>query len=269
MLDNIGRCFSKILSGKYSEPKVYGDPLLTTHTRQKRKRGGLFLCPICMERYQNFLPFGLNGRRNARCPNCASLERHRFLYLYVRDVLRWTRRRLRILHIAPEECIRRCLSPLPQINYTDIDLFSANVKQKMNIIDLRFQNDHFDGIICSHVLEHVMDDHRALLELYRVIKVNGLALIMVPQDMSLKNTDEDEAVTNPKDRYLRFGHPYHVRTCGSDYADRFSEVGFEVTEIDSRSLTRQRRRLYRLNKCMIYSCKKVREGSSPATDKTA
>ncbi|MEE2933912.1 MAG: methyltransferase domain-containing protein [Pseudomonadota bacterium] len=160
------------------------------------------------------------------------------------------------------------MSTLPQINYTDIDLFSTNVKQKMNIIDLRFQNDHFDGIICSHVLEHVMDDHKALLELYRVIKVNGLALIMVPQDMSLKKTDENESITNPKDRYLRFGHPYHVRTCGSDYADRFTEVGFEVTQIDSRSLPRQRRRLYRLNKCIIYSCKKVREGSSPATDKT-
>ncbi len=256
MLENIGRCFPKILSGKYSEPKVYGDPLLTTDIRRKRRRGGLFLCPICMERYQNFLPFGLNGRRNARCPKCASLERHRFLYLYIRDVLRWTRKRLRILHIAPESCIRSYLSRLPQVNYTDIDLFSTDVKQNMNITDMRFQDDHFDGVICSHVLEHVMDDHKALSELYRIIRANGHVLIMVPQDMSLKKTDEDEAVTNPKDRYERFGHPYHVRTCGSDYADRFTGVGFEVTKIESKCLSRQRRRLYRLNKCTIYSCKK-------------
>ena len=123
--------------------------------------------------------------------------------------------------------------------------------------------------MCIRDSEHVMDDHKALSELYRVIKVNGLVLIMVPQDMSLANTDEDEAVTRPKDRYLRFGHPYHVRTCGSDYADRFTEAGFAVTQIDSRSLACQRRRLYRLNKCIIYSCKKVSEGSSPAEDRTA
>ena len=256
MLENIGRSFPKILSGRYSEPEIYGNPLLTTNIRQKRRSGGLFLCPICMGRYQNFLPFGLNGRRNACCPRCASLERHRFLYLYVRDVLRWTRRRLRILHIAPEACIRSCLSRLPQVNYTDIDLFGTDVKQNMNITDLRFQDDHFDGVICSHVLEHVMDDRKALSELHRIIKVNGHVLIMIPQNMDLKKTDEDDAVLSPKDRNARFGHPYHVRTCGSDYADRFAEVGFKVTKIESSRLSRQRRRLYRLNKCTIYSCKK-------------
>ena len=131
MLENIGRCFPKILTEKYSEAKIYGDPLLTANIKQKRRRGGLFLCPICMEKFQNFLPFGLNGRRNARCPKCASLKRHRFLYLYIRDVPRWTRRRLQILHIAPEKCIRNCLLHLPQIIYTDIDLFSPDVRQNM------------------------------------------------------------------------------------------------------------------------------------------
>jgi len=83
MLENIGRCFPKILTEKYSEAKVYGDPLLSANIKQKRRRGGLFLCPICMERFQQFLPFGLNGRRNARCPKCASLERHRSFYISI------------------------------------------------------------------------------------------------------------------------------------------------------------------------------------------
>ncbi len=39
-------------------------------------------CPICRVASDRFLPFGLNGRPNAQCPNCGSLERHRMLWLY-------------------------------------------------------------------------------------------------------------------------------------------------------------------------------------------
>ena len=256
MLNAIERCFPDIISGKYTESQVYGNPRIVSTVRRKSRKGGLFLCPICMKRHQTFLPFGLSGRRNARCPECGSLERHRFLYLYIRDVMRWTRKRLRILHIAPEPCIRKCLAPLPHIDYKDIDLFTPDVKQKMNITELTFPDKYFDGIICCHVLEHVVDDSGALLQLKRVLKKNGSALIMIPQDLELKITDEDFRIRNPSERYLRFGHPYHVRTCGSDYANRFNAAGFVVNKIDSSRLSRQRRRLHRLNKSIIYRCGK-------------
>ena len=145
---------------------------------------------------------------------------------------------------------------LPQIIYTDIDLFSPDVRQNMNITDLRLKDDHFDGIICSHVFEHVVDDHKVLSELYRVLKVSGHVLIMVPQGMDLGKTDEDPNLADPRDCYIRFGHPYHVRTCGSDYAERFTKVGFHVASVSSNSLAKEKRRLDRLNKCPIFSCKK-------------
>ena len=101
-----------------------------------------------------------------------------------------------------------------------------------------------------------MDDHKALSELYRVLKVSGHVLIIVPQDMDLGKTDEDPNLTDPRDRYIRFGHLYHVRTCGSDYAERFTKVGFHIARVRSHSLAKEKRRLYRLNKCTIFSWKR-------------
>ena len=161
MLNAIERCVPDIISGKYTESQVYGNPRIVSTVRRKSRKGGLFLCPICMKRHQTFLPFGLSGRRNARCPECGSLERHRFLYLYIRDVMRWTRKRLRILHIAPEPCIRKCLAPLPHIDYKDIDLFTPDVKQKMDITNSLSQTN-------------------TSMELYVVTYSNTLSMTAVP-----------------------------------------------------------------------------------------
>jgi len=38
----------------------------------------------------------------------------------------------------------------------------------------------FDIVICSHVLEHLLDDHRMLFEIHRVLKENGIAVILIP-----------------------------------------------------------------------------------------
>lgn len=50
---------------------------------------------------------------------------------------------------------------------------------KASIYSLPFQDNSFDAIICSEVLEHV-DDNRALQELQRVVKKDGVILITVP-----------------------------------------------------------------------------------------
>ena len=42
------------------------------------------------------------------------------------------------------------------------------------------KNDHFDLIICSELLEHVLNPPKVLNEIYRVMKVGGKVLITVP-----------------------------------------------------------------------------------------
>ena len=45
--------------------------------------GDKVLCPICKKKFHKFLPYGRKIRKNALCPNCLSLERHRLLYLFL------------------------------------------------------------------------------------------------------------------------------------------------------------------------------------------
>ena len=47
-------------------------------------------------------------------------------------------------------------------------------------LKLPFQNETFDKIICSEVMEHVSDDQKACDELYRVLKKEGRIAITVP-----------------------------------------------------------------------------------------
>jgi len=49
-----------------------------------------------------------------------------------------------------------------------------------SILDLPFEGDKFDNVICSEVLEHVEDDQKAIHELSKVLKKEGLLIVTVP-----------------------------------------------------------------------------------------
>jgi len=49
-----------------------------------------------------------------------------------------------------------------------------------NITSLPFREASFDKIICSEVLEHILDDHQAISELVRVLKDEGTLAVSVP-----------------------------------------------------------------------------------------
>lgn len=52
--------------------------------------------------------------------------------------------------------------------------------QKANIYTLPYSNSYFDFIIASEILEHLKDDKKAVLELKRVLKKDGVLIITVP-----------------------------------------------------------------------------------------
>jgi len=54
-----------------------------------------------------------------------------------------------------------------------------NVK-KGNILDIPFSDNQFDIVLALDILEHVGDDGRALREISRILKKNGIAVIFVP-----------------------------------------------------------------------------------------
>lgn len=189
------------------------------------------------------------------CPGCGALERHRYLWLYLDSTLGVTSKRLSVLHIAPEHGIRRRLLDCPAIRYTSIDLHDPAAMTAMDASRLTFPDNSFDLIVCCHVLEHIQDDGAALCEFARVLRPAGQAIILVPMDSSLPETIENETITSVEGRMAAFGHPYHVRICGSDYGDRIAASGFDVTTVGSQRMSAHGRRFYRINKLTLFDCR--------------
>ena len=79
------------------------------------------------------------------------------------------------------------------------------------------------------MLEHVIDDRKAMQEFFRILKNNGWAILLVP--IGREKTFEDPSIVDPKDRLKYFGQKDHVRIYGYDYVDRLKETGFNVEVI--------------------------------------
>jgi ubiquinone/menaquinone biosynthesis C-methylase UbiE len=133
-----------------------------------------------------------------------------------------------VLHFAPERIFEAWLGSQPNLDYVSTDLERARAMVKADITDLPFPDDSFDVILCSHVLEHVMDDRKAMRELYRVLRSGGWALVLVPIDFTRAETFEDPSVFAPADRERLFGQADHVRIYGRDFMARLEEAGFTV-----------------------------------------
>jgi len=142
--------------------------------------------------------------------------------------------------------------------YKISDLRSTKADQKIDITSIPMSDESVDIIVCNHVLEHVMDDRKALRELHRVLKPGGWAIINVPVDYAREQTYEDPKITTDKQRKIHFGQADHVRVYGRDYTQRLAESGLKVKEIDyARELGRESAERYVLSTDeMIYFCTK-------------
>ena len=256
MLHDLGRLLRKVKTANPDADAVYGTRQSVLTAVSPVVPGSAFACPVCGGRFRRFLPFGLNGRRNARCPGCGSLERHRFMWMHLRDRHRLMQRRLRLLHIAPEHCIRDALAANPGLNYVSVDMFDPAADRTADLTALPFGDESFDFAICSHVLEHIEDDRAAMAELFRTLVPGGRAVVMVPIEMDRPKTYEDGSIDSAAGRNEAFGHPYHVRICGADYPDRLRRAGFTVDLVYSRSMTPHMRRFWRINKTLLFDCRK-------------
>lgn len=194
-------------------------------------RGNNVECPVCNSTFKKFMPYGrLTPRENALCPNCLSLERHRLMYLYLRDKTNFFKDKLKVLHVAPEYCFIDRFEQLKNLDYITADIESPLAKVKMDIHQIPFEENTFDVVFCNHVMEHVADDIKAMTEIHRVLKPNGWAIIQSPQDWSRATTYEDKNITDPKEREKHFWQDDHLRLFGRDYNKRLEKGGFEVIE---------------------------------------
>src|SRR5690606_17143940 len=196
-------------------------------------KGDRFTDPIDGESFKSFLPYGYGTQRdNVLSPSTLSLERHRLLWLYLKNETDFFTAPKKVLHFAPEQAFYQRFRKQLNLDYTTTDLLSPLADVKADICNLPFDDNSYDLILCNHVLEHIPDDTKAMQELYRVMKVGGMGIFQIPQDVSRKITFEDNSITDKNERAKIFGQYDHVRIYGLDYFNKLRSIGFMVEEVD-------------------------------------
>ena len=219
-------------------------------------KGNNFTDPIDGKSFKSMLPYGYEKQRNnVLSPSTLSLERHRLLWLYLKNETDFFQSEpvsdsqvsnsnrvnlrdaeinsaLKVLHFAPEQAFYKLFRKQKNLDYTTTDLFSPLADVKADICNLPFNDNQYDVILCNHVLEHIPDDTKAMQELYRVLKPGGMAILQIPQDLKREVTFSDDTITDQKERAKIFGQYDHVRIYGRDYFDKLRSIGFTVIEED-------------------------------------
>src|SRR5262249_9038368 len=84
-------------------------------------------------------------------------------------------------------------------------------------------------LLCSHVLEHIPDDKKAMREIRRVLKPVGFGIILVPLVLGIDETHEDSSIETEALRWKYFGMGDHVRQYGKrDFVSRLEVAGLNV-----------------------------------------
>lgn len=184
---------------------------------------GVCECPLCKATFPAFI----KTPPNYTCPNCKSRERHRELGL-VMDKVNWYHKGMRVLHFAPEQVFHKLFSSFADIDYWSVDLnpnsYKGKIRKAVDITNISFDDNSFDLIMCMHVLEHIPDDRKAMSELYRVLKPNGIAFLNVPLFQKFLENPE---YNTPELRAKYYGQFDHVRAYNFDvYSQRLIDSGF-------------------------------------------
>lgn len=182
-------------------------------------------CPLCGWTGFQFLPTkaGPFFRFDAKCPKCSSFERHRLAYLLLKS--EFSTRLGAVLHFAPEAPISKWLAPLTD-NYQTADLSSKKVMHKVDIQNMPFEDANFDLLWCSHVLEHVPNDAKAMREARRVLRPGGKMIVQVP---IWGESTVDGLLNSDAERLTRYFQEDHLRLYGRDIGQRLQAAGFAVT----------------------------------------
>jgi SAM-dependent methyltransferase len=229
------------------------------YSRAAQVAGARHACPVCGKpiwTFQRFPKFYTDNQRKFGypyapsqhetcnreaylCPLCGAADRERLYALYIRDYLwpAWQGTARSMLDIAPSKSLSQFIKKLIvksglQVSYRTADLFMDGLDDRVDITDMQiYQDNQFDFFICSHVLEHVGEDRKALGELHRILKPAGQGILMVPIVLGIEEIDEDPSITDPAERWRRFGQHDHVRVYSKrGFLDRVSEAGFRVRE---------------------------------------
>jgi len=224
------------------------------HPHKSDEADFLYSCPVCEDRFSEFLPLSSFYEENKmrygntftfndvetinpaqyQCPRCGATDRDRLYALFLSRSLNKSpsQKLVNLLDIAPSRSLKLFLLKYPNIKYLSVDRYMGDVDFVLDITDMNaIQTNSFDIFICSHVLEHVNDDKKAMLELFRILKPGGFGILMVPINLKISEIDEDPTVTDIAERWRRFGQDDHVRIYSKKgFLERVEGAGFAVNQ---------------------------------------
>ncbi|HVU43972.1 MAG TPA: class I SAM-dependent methyltransferase [Xanthobacteraceae bacterium] len=220
-----------------------------------RYLGTEYRCPICGTGLRAFRPMWKSYWRDVEvyqpihpaesmetlnleaftCPCCDAFDRDRLTAIYLENAFASfdRNRTYRLLEFAPGDALYKKLKSLPFIAYRSADLSRKTVDERVDMTDMAaYTGGSLDVILCSHILEHIPDDRKAMRELRRVLKPEGFAIVLVPLVVGVDETHEDPSMDTPELRWKYFGMGDHVRQYGKrDFIERLEAAGLKVEQL--------------------------------------
>lgn len=173
-----------------------------------------------------------NGRYRVKCAKCGSLERGRFLKLYLEKLN--LSPETRVLHIAPDAGLADYLQDVAGDNYYCADISSKRYGSLKNFrkVDLcqdlsEIAGQEYDLIIHSHVMEHLPCSYTCVMaKLNALLSEAGRQIVLIPIFDGYYNENLDPSVPR-KHRKKYFHHNHHVRNFGREDLERTFGMMFD------------------------------------------
>lgn len=217
-------------------------------------RGTLYRCPICDVRLRAFKPIWRSFWTDYQqyefirspfametfnagafsCPACDAYDRERLTALYLDRAFQAfdPKRRYRLVEFAPAHALDRMIKRHRFIEYRSADLMRNDVDDRVDITSCPYADGSVDVFLCSHVLEHIADDRKAMRELHRILAPGGFGILLVPIFPAIDETHEDPKIDTLEQRWKYFGGGDHMRQYGKrDFVDRLAAAGFAVDQV--------------------------------------
>jgi predicted SAM-dependent methyltransferase len=241
--------------------------------------GGSLYCNVCNKPLRNFFLFPKSLEAAAKsagfpydfrevetlnyeyynCPFCLSSDRERLYLLFIDNCLQNNKNVFKVLDFAPGFPFVQAMRNRKQLNYTTADFFRSDYDLLVDICNMtNIEDNQFDIVICSHILEHVPSPDGALREIMRILKTGGFAIIMVPLFNGVVSTIEEPRYNTEELRIKHYGQSDHVRLFAKEnFIQRIEEAGFDLKMLTEKDFDRKLVKKYAIaENSILYICHK-------------
>ncbi|HOU98266.1 MAG TPA: class I SAM-dependent methyltransferase [Bacteroidales bacterium] len=168
------------------------------------------------------------------CSRCGASDRERLIVLFLKQYFD-PHKILQVLDIGitSKQIESFFKKNFASSTYLTLDKYNSDANYQLDVENMSEINDNsFDLIICSHVLEHIPNPFNAVNEIYRILKKQGQAIILVPILLSIDKTIENPSYNTDELRWKYYGQNDHLRLFSKkDFLSLIKSVPFEIKEL--------------------------------------